>query len=582
MRTGHAVGTRMRSTSARGRARFAQPCPDLEAQLIADDLLELDAQLRQQIEVHAQEPPASPSPAGRGGLPYRACLGGLVWDKPTPQGPVPVFLTNFTAKILADIVEDDGVEQRRSFAMEAVLSDRVWRFTVPAAQFPSLQWATEHLGATAIVSAGLGTRDHARAAIQALSGDIQECHVFTHTGWRELPQGWAYLHAGGAIDGHGPLADVEVTLPEALAYYAFPDPPTGAALVRAIQASLRVLRLAPTRVTVPLYAAVWRAALGGADFALHLAGRSGVGKTEVAALAQQHFGAPMDARHLPGSWSSTGNALQGLAFLAKDALLVIDDFAPTGSSADVQRLHREADRLLRAQGNRAGRQRMRADTTLWAPKPPRGLIVSTGEDVPRGQSLRARVLIVELGTDELKWAQLSRCQQEAAAGLYTQALAGFVRWLAPRYARLQCALKPALARLRQQATGEEGHPRTPEIIAHLALGLRLFLIYGGAAGALTRQEAQALWQEGRRALQDAARDQAPHQHASEPAARFLELLSAAIASGQAHVAADDGLPPPAPEAWGWRRMTVGAGVYERDEWQPPAADRRKAERRSLE
>jgi hypothetical protein len=31
---------------------------------------------------------------------------------------------------------------------------------------------------------------------------------------------------------------------------------------------------------------------------------------------------------LPAAWSSTGNALEVLAFHAKDALLVIDDFAP--------------------------------------------------------------------------------------------------------------------------------------------------------------------------------------------------------------------------------------------------------------
>ena len=36
--------------------------------------------------------------------------------------------------------------------------------------------------------------------------------------------------------------------------------------------------------------------------------------------------------------------------LAKDAVFVVDDFAPGGTVADVQRLHREADRLLRAQG----------------------------------------------------------------------------------------------------------------------------------------------------------------------------------------------------------------------------------------
>jgi hypothetical protein len=68
--------------------------------------------------------------------------------------------------------------------------------------------------------------------------------------------------------------------------------------------------------------------LGNADFALHLAGETGAFKSELAALHQQHFGCGMNRENLPAAWSSTGNALEVLAFHAKDALLVIDDFAP--------------------------------------------------------------------------------------------------------------------------------------------------------------------------------------------------------------------------------------------------------------
>ena len=85
--------------------------------------------------------------------------------------------------------------------------------------------------------------------------------------------------------------------------------------------------------------------------ASHLVGPTGSGKSELAALAQQHYGAGLDARHLPGNWSSTENALESLAFVVKDALVVVDDFAPTGRQYDVQAMHRKADRLFRAQGN---------------------------------------------------------------------------------------------------------------------------------------------------------------------------------------------------------------------------------------
>lgn len=58
--------------------------------------------------------------------------------------------------------------------------------------------------------------------------------------------------------------------------------------------------------------------------------------------------------------------------------------------------HRDADRVLRSQGNRAGRARMTPDGRLRPAKRPRGLTVVTGEDVPHGQSLRARLLVVEV------------------------------------------------------------------------------------------------------------------------------------------------------------------------------------------
>jgi len=45
-----------------------------------------------------------------------------------------------------------------------------------------------------------------------------------------------------------------------------------------------------------------------------------------------------------------------------------------------------------------------------------------------------------------------------------------------------------------------------------------------------------------------------YQSSADPALRFVELLGSAIASGQAHVADPNGLPPNGYEAaWGWRR-----------------------------
>jgi hypothetical protein len=328
----------------------------------------------------------APVRAGRS-CPYVQGPGGIVWNKPTRNGPTPVLLTNFTAAIVTEVVEDDGVECERRFELEASLLGQQHRFTIPASRFHGMSWVTEHLGAEAIVEPGVTLKDHARAAIQHHSHDIEKKCVYTHTGWRHVEGEWLYLHGGGAIGAGGDVDGVEVRLPDPLRHLLLPAQVEPELLREAVRASLGVFEVAPDAVTVPLLSGVYRVPLGECDFSEHLAGPTGAGKTELAALGQQHYGAGLDARNLPASWLSTGNSLEVVAFAAKDAVVVVDDFAPVGSIYDAQRAHREADRLLRAQGNRAGRQRLRPDATLRAVKYPRCMIVSTGEDVPRGQSL---------------------------------------------------------------------------------------------------------------------------------------------------------------------------------------------------
>src|SRR5205814_6119836 len=85
---------------------------------------------------------------------------------------------------------------------------------------------------------------------------------------------------------------------------------------------------------------------------------------------------------------------------------------------------------------------------------------------------------------------------------------------------------------------------------------------------LTDLEAAVLWERTWAALLDAGDAQAEHQAAAEPTARYLELLEAAITSGRAHVAGDDGGVPERAQAWGWREVTVGVGDDARDEWRP--------------
>jgi hypothetical protein len=132
-----------------------------------------------------------------------------------------LHLTNFGAKIVSDITQDDGIETARAVEIEARLNGRTYRFCLPAVQFSQMSWPLEHLGAEAALQPGQGTKDRARHAIQLLSGRIRQHRVYTHTGWRQVESQAVYMdRRGGAHTAQvllvvGPLAPRPVPLRQA-------------------------------------------------------------------------------------------------------------------------------------------------------------------------------------------------------------------------------------------------------------------------------------------------------------------------------------------------------------------------------
>lgn len=502
-----------------------------------------------------------PMPGRAGASPYEATDEGIVWHKPARGGGThPVALTNFVPQIVSDTVRDDGAETTRWFTIEARVHGRHERFEVEATRFAEMGWVLEKVGADAIVDGSPGSRDRARAAVQHLSGDVAQHRRYAHTGWRQVNGAWVYLHAGGAIGDDGPVEEVAVELQAELERFELPDPPTGSDLVDAVAASLGMLELGSAAVMVPVLCAVYRAPLGPVDFSLFLAGRTGVFKTEIAALAQQHWGAGMDARNLPASWSSTANWTEAVLFAAKDAICVVDDFAPGGTSNDVSRSHRDADRVFRSQGNQAGRGRMRADSSLRRATIPRGLPLSTGEDVPRGHSLRARVVIVAMTEGDIDLARLTDAQQTARRGVFAAAMSGYVRWLAGRWDTVAPELRLFTERLRDEAAAGS-HRRTSANEAQLVAGLHFFLQFAEEIGAVASERREALMSSAQATLAASGEAQTAHHVDADPVRRFLDLLVSEISSSRAHVANRDGTRPGDALAWGWRLTDDG-------DWRP--------------
>jgi len=459
--------------------------------------------------------------------PYRVEDNCIVMDKETGQGLVTKRICNFAATVSEEIILDDGVETNRTFLIDGQLQGGGVLPTarVPSNQFGNMAWVTREWGLRAIVHAGQVNKDYLREAIQTLSTNARRRRVFQHTGWREISGQWVYLTTNGAVGQDG----FEVDLGSELSRYRLPskaEDPVGA-----MRISLKLLEIAPLHITVPLWAGVFRAPLANAfpvDLSLWLEGMTGTLKSTLAALFLCHYG-EFDRVHLPGAWVSTANQLERRAFLLKDALLVIDEYVP--GLMDRRELETKASRLLRAQGNLAGRGRLRADLSEHPAFPPRGLILSTGEQHPPGQSLLARTLVIRIERGHVNMESLSEAQK--LAGRLPHAMAGYITWLGPQMAQLPALLRDAFERVRARVNVDGNHLRIPEVLAHLWLGFDCVLTYAEEINACSNAEAEDLRTKGLGALLQLGTVQGQLVEEERPSLRFLRVLAALITQGRA-------------------------------------------------
>ena len=337
-----------------------------------------------------------------------------------------------------------------------------------------------------------------------------------------------------------------------------------------MRASLALLELGPDTITAAVLGAIYRAPLGEPspiDFALHLTGPTGAFKTELAALAQAHFGAAFNGRRLPASWADTANMLEKKAFLAKDAVLVVDDFAPTGTTTDVSGcIARPIACSVPpatapavpgcAPTAAAGQPTIRAAAHLdrrghpERPEPagsPPGARADPGRDPGRPP----------LGRAGRRGERAVRCCHGGISAL-----------ACPSHRRSQGDAAGAATDAARHAGPGIDHRRTPDIAASLILGWETFLRFAEEAGAISRDDAAALLTRVRAALTESAEVQRAHQASEEPATRFLALLGAAISSGRAHLAdAETGASLRTPPA-GAGGSTSSVQADEREVWRP--------------
>lgn len=415
---------------------------------------------------------------------------------------------------------------------------------VPADRWQSMAWVMAAWGVRCVIQPAANAKADLATSIQLNSKPSVET-IYKQIGWQQIGRNRVYLHAGGAIKQSGNNPNVAVRLPYELRNYNLATEEDAQA---GFNASLDLINLGPAAVTWPLWAATYAPILQSCDFAVHVTGRTGTFKSELCSLFQCHYGAAMDARHLPGSWSSTANALEAQAFHAKDALFTIDDFVPIGSSWQQRAYQTSADKIIRAQGNQAGRGRLSDTAALQSAYYPRGLILSTGEDTPEGHSVRARMLIMELSSGDISTPALTKAQ--AARPLYSAAVAQLCQDLAANAPNMEDRVKV----IRDKCL-TIGHTRTPPMLGRLIATAEFVLDWAVSHEWLSKQKAARLKKDATAAILATGMKQAAYLEASDPVECFCMALRQVLAGNKAHVASVTGGVPLSPSLLGWTEST---------------------------
>ena len=455
--------------------------------------------------------------------------GRICWIKQTNNGSVTVPLCNFTARVTEDILKDDGQESARFFKLLGLLGsgDNLPPVEISASSFNSMNWVASEWGMKAIIAAGQTIKDRLREAIQLQSQEAEQRMIYTHTGWRERDGKHIFLTAAGAIGAEG----VEVELDPPLKRYIL-LPPAGDS-VEVIKASFNFLLTGELKVTLPLWTAMYLAPLSefiDPAFTLWYVGTTGSFKSVITALALCHFG-DFDYLHLPAAWRDTRNQLEKLLFLAKDIPLVIDDWAPGQDSTKARELEVKAEHIVRAQGNRQGKGRMRADTSLRMSYIPRGLLITSGEQLPGGHSHTSRIVAVEIEREDIYRDILSDAQKQAR--LYNSAMANYIAWIAANWDRFKAELPDMWVNWRDEVYQERQHPRLPSDIASLYAGLYMGTQFAFESGAVTEKEAAALRADGWDIFMDMVNVQSGRIEDERPGQRFMEALRTLFDQGKA-------------------------------------------------
>ena len=468
-------------------------------------------------------------------------------------------ICDFVPEPRAVITRDDGA----TTATEYVIAGTAWdgrtlpEARVQAEEMDAMRWPGKAWAFAGNVRPKRNAREYVRDAIMRAGQRIASARtIYGHTGMREIGGRPCYLYNGGAIGAEG----VSVELVNNLQYYDL-TAPEGVTAREGAEALMRLYNTMPLHIIAPLLAQAYLAPVYSAmerlqnppSYVVYVVGRSGSYKSTLVGYIESMFGHFYVRRHT-ATFQDTAAGVRDRAFLAKDALFVVDDYNPETSAGRRAAMDALAQAIITTIADGAGRSGLTAQHQQAASKPARCTCIMTGEQLPtlnQGRMLRLYVIEVAPGEIAGQASELEPFRRDSAAGRYRAAMRSYIEGLLARHEGLGRELARRMDEARAIIARDEDMPREyarmQDACEHLLCGCGLFVDDMIRLGAVEADMREAMMGSMWAALRENLMAQGEEIKANDPVRIYIEALRALIRMGTVRIAEID--------------PTKGAGAY---------------------
>lgn len=448
-------------------------------------------------------------------------------------------LSNFLCRITHEITKIDGKDKHKILKLGGMsMKEELNPIEITTAEFLAMNWVIDKWGIGAIIYPNYAGKEKVRTAIQLMSSNVVKENIYTNTGWQKMDNKdkYFYLHSKGAIG----LENARVEVDNQIKRYQFPDNISDDK--NYIKICLDFLQVAPYKITIPLLSTAFLSILVsffksiGAEpkFVLWISGETGSFKTTLAMLTLSFFGDFNSSTNPPASFRDTVNSIEVKSYRLKDSLLIIDDYHPENTVGARNKMGNIAEGVLRAYGDRVGRNRLTSSIELRKEYPPRGMAMVTGEDMPNGQSAVSRFLGVEINKGDVNKEALTRLQDKRQD--LNMAMASFIKHIFEIQGDdLNKLLKDKFEIARKNYANKAVHGRIGENVAWLEVSFNIFLKWLEDNEVVTSEEKKSLIEQSKLVFDGMVKFQNNIIKIQKPEEVFIEALEEMLNAGVVYI-----------------------------------------------